>query len=275
MNKLEEQQKEFCERYGITMEQFRGEAKIPGSLDLKSVEEIPQGFNPTVGGWLNLRNAKAIPQGFNPTVGGSLDLESVTSIPEGFNPTVGGWLDLRNAKAIPQGFNPTVGGSLYLPEQFRHMVNNKQKPDFSKPFEWLDGKFILADGIMTEVLSKHGNVSHVRKVGAKPGETMYLVTDGEGRYAHGETIKEAKESLIYKIKNRDKSEYESLTLDSKVTFQYGIEMYRVITGACAAGVRDFVESNAVAHTDYTVAQIIEMTRGKYGHAEFKTFFAGK
>lgn len=128
---------------------------------------------------------------------------------------------------------------------------------------------------MTEVLSKHGNVSHVRKVGAKPGETMYLVTDGEGRYAHGETIKEAKESLIYKIKNRDKSEYESLTLDSKVTFQYGIEMYRVITGACAAGVRDFVESNAVAHTDYTVAQIIEMTRGKYGHAEFKTFFAGK
>lgn len=235
MNKLEKQQKEFCERYGITMEQFRGEAKIPGSLDL--------------------RNAKAIPQGFNPTVGGSLDLESVTSIPE--------------------GFNPTVGGSLYLPEQFRHMVNNKQKPDFSKPFEWLDGKFILADGIMTEVLSKHGNVSHVRKVGAKPGETMYLVTDGEGRYAHGETIKEARESLIYKIKNRDKSEYESLTLDSKVTFQYGIEMYRVITGACAAGVRDFVESNAVAHTDYTVAQIIEMTRGKYGHAEFKTFFAGK
>lgn len=48
---------------------------------------------------------------------------------------------------------------------------------------------------------------------------MYLVTDGEGRYAHGETIKEARESLIYKIKNRDKSEYESLTLDSKVTFQ--------------------------------------------------------
>lgn len=33
MNKLEKQQKEFCERYGITMEQFRGEAKIPGSLD--------------------------------------------------------------------------------------------------------------------------------------------------------------------------------------------------------------------------------------------------
>ena len=275
MNKLEEQQKEFCERYGITMEQFRGEAKIPGSLDLESVTSIPEGFNPTVGGSLDLESVTSIPEGFNPTVGGSLDLRNAKAIPQGFNPTVGGSLDLRNAKAIPQGFNPTVGGSLYLPEQFRHMVNNKQKPDFSKPFEWLDGKFILADGIMTEVLSKHGNVSHVRKVGAKPGETMYLVTDGEGRYAHGETIKEAKESLIYKIKNRDKSEYESLTLDSKVTFQSGIEMYRVITGACAAGVRDFVESNAVAHTDYTVAQIIEMTRGKYGHAEFKTFFAGK
>ena len=56
MNKLEKQQKEFCERYGITMEQFRGEAKIPGWLDLRSVTSIPDGFNPTVGGYLDLES---------------------------------------------------------------------------------------------------------------------------------------------------------------------------------------------------------------------------
>lgn len=40
----------FCERYDITEDQFYGEAKIGGSLDLGSVTSIPEGFNPTVGG---------------------------------------------------------------------------------------------------------------------------------------------------------------------------------------------------------------------------------
>jgi len=38
--------------------------------------------------------------------GGSLDLRGLTSIPEGFNPTVGGHLDLSGLTSIPEGFNP-------------------------------------------------------------------------------------------------------------------------------------------------------------------------
>ncbi|MBE6598719.1 MAG: hypothetical protein E7638_04690 [Ruminococcaceae bacterium] len=35
--------------------------------------------------------------------GGSLDLRGLTSIPEGFNPTVGGWLDLTRSFWIGKG----------------------------------------------------------------------------------------------------------------------------------------------------------------------------
>ena len=47
---------------------------------------------------------------------------------------------------------------------------------------------------------------------------FYMVSDGKGNYYHGETIKEANEDLIYKITDRKKSDYEDLTLDSKLTF---------------------------------------------------------
>ena len=46
--------------------------------------------------------------------GKSLQLDSLTEIPEGFNPTVGGSLWLGSITEIPEGFNPTLGGDLYL-----------------------------------------------------------------------------------------------------------------------------------------------------------------
>jgi hypothetical protein len=106
--------KEFCEKYGITEEQFLGIKPIERTLYLPSVTELPAGFNPTVGGYLYLPSVTELPAGFNPTVGGNLYLPSVTELPAGFNPTVGGRLDLDSVTKLPVGFNPTVGGYLYL-----------------------------------------------------------------------------------------------------------------------------------------------------------------
>lgn len=44
----------FCKDYKITEDQFIGKEKIGGSLDLRRVTSLPQGFNPTVGGDLYL-----------------------------------------------------------------------------------------------------------------------------------------------------------------------------------------------------------------------------
>jgi len=60
----------------------------------------------------------SIPEGFNPTVGGYLDLGGLTSIPEGFNPTVGGGLDLSgnysDKKTAPKSDIVFFQGGAYL-----------------------------------------------------------------------------------------------------------------------------------------------------------------
>ena len=246
---------EFLKKTGLTEDQFYGKETYQGYLDLESLTSIPEGFNPTVGGSLYLRSLTSIPEGFNPTVGGYLDLRSLTSIPEGFNPTVGGYLDLESLTSIPEGF---------------------KKSDYEQkeiPFmEWKkNGKhFILADGIFSEVVKKKGNIWYLKSIGKS--EYSYLVTDGNGKYAHGDSIKSAKEDLIYKISNRDKTVYKSIDVNAKNDFQYCIEMYRVITGACASGVRGFIESKGIKKAKYSVLEMIEATTGAYGSNEFASFF---
>jgi hypothetical protein len=343
--------KAFCEKHGITKNQFFGKEKINGSLDLQSLTEIPEGFNPTVGGGLFLQSLTEIPEGFNPTVGRSLFLHSLTEIPEGFNPTVGGCLFLQSLTEIPEGFNPTVGGDLFLqslteiPEGFNPTVGGalclnllKQIPEGFNPivggnlwfnsltelpegfnptvgwnlflqslteipegfnptvgnalrlssvteipegfnrsdyenkrislFEW--DNHIKCDDRFSEVISKKGNVWKLKDI--CKDKIYYLVTDGNGKYAHGDTIKQAKDDLIYKISNRDVSQYHNIDLDEKYSFVECITMYRCITGSCSTGVKNFIETNGIKKQSYSVNDIILLTKNNYGNESFNKFF---
>ena len=139
-------------------------------------------------------------------------------------------------------------------------------------WEWAGRTYIKVDNIFSQVISKHGNVLRIRQVGKN--KDWYLVTDGNGKWAHGDTIDEARKDLIYKISNRDKSVYESLTLDSELTFEECIECYRVITGACSSGTRNYVENRLPKpHKDkYTIREMIELTEGEYNSDKLKEFF---
>ena len=147
-----------------------------------------------------------------------LEGTQITSLPEGL--TVGGSLDLRGTQ-----ITDTSTVKLNAPELMM--------------WEWRGRKFIKADSIFQQLVKRRGNVCHVKNIGSD--KITYLVTDGNGKWAHGDTIKAAKTDLIYKIANRDKSKYEGWTMQTEVSFEEAIEAYRVITGACAAGTRGFVE----------------------------------
>ena len=266
---------EFCQKYGITENQFKGIDEYKGSLYLRSLTSIPEGFNPTVGGSLYLRSLTSIPEGFNPTVGGYLDLRSLTSISDGFNPTVGGSLYLSSLTSIPDGFNPTVGGDLDLesltsiPDGFnKNYYQNKDIP-FIKWGKG-NGTHIFCDGRFSEVISKKGNVWKLKDV--NKSNEYYLVTDGNGKFAHGNSIKEAKYDLIYKISDRDKSQYKTLDIEKKLPFDRCIEIYRVITGACSTGTKNFINANSIAAKKYSIKDMAKITNGQYGNNDFKQFF---
>jgi hypothetical protein len=279
---------DFCRDKNLTIDQFYGKETVGGSLDLRRLTSIPEGFNPTVGDSLDLSSLTSIPEGFNPTVGGYLDLRSLTSIPEGFNPTVGGYLDLSSLTSITEGFNPTVGGSLDLssltsiPEGFNPTVGgslnlrSRLKAKYKKLpvgylLSWQGGKYLLADGVFTEVISHKGNVYHVRKIGNK--KIIYLITDGNGKWSHGATLKEAKSDLMFKISDRTKDDYKHLKLTDLLTFSDAIMCYRVITGACSFGVKDFISNRLKKNQKkYTISEITEITKGEWGNRTFSDFF---
>lgn len=167
--------------------------------------------------------------------------------------------------------NLTVGGSLDLRgTQITALPENAQHYNFLKPFVWRGGKYIMADGVFSEVLSQRGKVWKIKQIASE--KVQYLVTDGNGKFAHGDTIQEAKKDLLYKIGDRDVSAYKGLTHTDILTLEKAIEAYRIITGACAAGTKQFVESLGKLKKEYTVAEIIDLTAGRYGNEKFSSFF---
>ena len=278
---------DFCEKHGLTEKQFVGEEEI-SSLDLGGLTSIPDGFNPTVGGYLYLGGLTSIPDGFNPTVGGYLDLEGLTSIPDGFNPTVGGSLDLRGLTSIPDGFNPTVGGSLDLrgltsiPDGFNPTVGGYLdlrgglQAETNQPpavIEWPNG-YCIADGIFGHVMNKRKEngrlIWKLKKINCD--EIFYLMQDGS-HVAHGKSIREALVDLRFKSEDRDSSDYQDLAMDDELTFDDAVICYRVITGACQFGVCDFIDNRLTTKKEsYKVSELIELTKNEYGSESFSTFF---
>lgn len=132
---------------------------------------------------------------------------------------------------------------------------------------------IIADGILSKVVKKRGNVYHVINHGED--EVSFIVTDGEN-YSHGATLEEAKNDLKYKLSSRDTSAYKDLTLKSELTLEEAIKMYRTITGACERGTKIFVEQVLKTPKEkYTVSEVIELTKGRWNHDLLVKFFEGK
>ena len=240
---------------------------------------------PFYGGSLYLRGTGITALPDNLTVGGSLYLRGtgITALPD--NLTVGGSLDLRGTGITALPDNLTVGGSLYLrgtgitgEVKVNKKLSSKAIAAISRVsnmpifWEWNDRSYIKVDDMFTAIDSHHGNVYRVHKLNSS--EQLYLVTDSENRWAHGRTLQEARADLIFKINDRDTSVYRNMSLNDTITYEEAIAAYRTITGACAAGTKDFIENRLPKpHKDkYTVQEIIALTEKEYGGKKFSEFF---
>ena len=131
--------------------------------------------------------------------------------------------------------------------------------------------FLFADGILARILNiKNNNIFKIQIVGKT--EISYAIRQGN-IFSHGATLKQARDSFIYKINNRDTSAYENMTLDTILTKKEAITMYMVITGACEFGTKHFIET--ILKTDKNkakIAEIIEITKGQYNNNLLVEFF---
>jgi hypothetical protein len=142
---------------------------------------------------------------------------------------------------------------------------------YAIPFEeHLRRGFVYADGIIKPLVSqkKIGEVE-IFEVGDR-SKNSFVVKKGN-LFSHGVTVEKAIEDLRYKISDRSKSEFEKWrNLDLPLTLDEAIQGYRVITGACELGVKQFV-SSAKMPEQLTPRIVLELTKESYGNSELEEF----
>ena len=240
---------------------------VDGSINISGtpITSLPEGM--TVAGSLDLAGTQitSLPKGL--TVAGNLYLAGtpITSLPEGL--TVGGRLDLRETQitSLPEGL--TVAGDLALRGT---QITNRTKFKKLQNGYYVPGRYLYADGILTHVKRKrvlHGYTYYVGKI-----KGQNVIYDGKN-YAHCKNFKSGVEDLAFKAaKDRGAEQYHNMPVDTELTVEEAKTMYRVITGACQAGTNAFVESLGKLKDKYTIAEMIDLTRGQYGSTTFKDFW---
>jgi protein tyrosine/serine phosphatase len=219
---------------------------INGSLDLSSLTSADKDFlkGTTINGSLYLNSLTSADKDFlkGTTINGSLDLSSLTSADKDFlkGTTINGYLYLYSLTSADKDFlkGTTINGYLYLSsltsadEDLIRKNIKKLKKGYNK-----SKSYCFFDGILSKVTS----------VSEKKGYTIYSITNGyvvqKKKYtSHGKSIKSAIQDLEFKIIFK-KLKKEPIKADTLMTVQH----YRLITGACDKGCRDWMMANNIEY----------------------------
>ena len=93
-------------------------------------------------------------------------------------------------------------------------------------------------------------------------EKVYIV-EKDGIYSHGETIENAIKDFRYKIGNRNIEDYGYLKKEKgKIKTEELIKAYRVITGSCEYGTKQFVENLDNLKEEYTIEEALNILKSK-------------
>ena len=181
----------------------------------------------------------------------------------------GGWLDLSGTQITALPDNLTVGGSLDL-SGTQITCAEKEKVKKLRDGDYVEGRYLFADGILTHVRKRRMMDRYTLYVGKIKGKNV--ISDG-AHYAHCDNIREGIADLLFKTaKDRGADQYKNMTLDTELTVEEAVTMYRVITGACRQGSEDFVNGIKDRKEKYTIRECIEMTKGQYNAKRFAEFF---
>jgi hypothetical protein len=238
---------------------------------LTSLEGAPE----SVGGSFSCYNNKLTSlEGAPESVGGdfSCSHNKLTSL-EGAPESVGGSFYCSHNKLTSlEGAPESVGGNFSC-------YNNKLTSLEGAPKErqvmfsvFLKAGFIFADGILTRKKSQRKisaeiTLYKIEKLGYKNNAPIvYVIKSGE-LFAHGDTPQQAREALLFKTADRDVSAYRNMPMNTVKTPMEWAVVYHIVSGACEAGCKMFM-SRQTLKDKYTLAEIIEATKGQYGHDRF-------
>ena len=262
-----EKQIELLKKYGVsnyTVENSK--ITINGDLNLPSLTTCDKDFlkDTTINGFLNLDSLTTCDKDFlkDTTINGCLYLDSLTTCDKDFlkDTTINGFLNLRGLTTCDKDFlkDTTINGDLNLPSlttcdkdflkdttingflnlrgltTCRKDIIRRNVKTLKKGYNKEKG-YCFFDGILSKVLN----------VSCKKGYTIYttpfdFIAQKGDFTAHGKTVKKAIQDVEFKIV-AEKLKKEPIKKDTLFTVKY----YRLITGACDSGCRDFMQKNHI------------------------------
>ena len=184
----------------------------------------------------------------------------------------GGSLYLYNTPIQSLPDNLTVGGNLDLYNTaIQSLPKERAKVKKLHNGDYVPNKYLYADGILTHIKSRKTIQGYTFYQGKIKGKNV--VYDGVN-YAHCKSLRDGIADLNFKAaKDRGAEQYKNITIDTELSFEEMVTMYRVITGACRQGTESFVASlGDKVKEKYTVQEAIDLTNGQYGADTFKRFF---
>ncbi|MCM1339991.1 MAG: hypothetical protein NC191_10005 [Muribaculaceae bacterium] len=190
----------------------------------------------------------------------------------GFNSVIkakkGSWITLAEYKQDAEGRwvvsyvkSVQVDGEVIKEDVFYTLYNK----DFREVEE--------IDDVQTIILKRRKNIIQGKFLNDK---TNCFIFQKNNVSAHGKTVKQAYRDWLFKTSDRDVSKYENLQPNEVHELNFWIVAYRTITGACSFGTENYLENNKDKYKEkMTLKEVLEATKGQYGHNTFREFFEGK
>ena len=151
---------------------------------------------------------------------------------------VTGYVDVRQGAKFTAPVLATVGGYVYVQEGVKLNVKFLNKVNYIVA----DGKAFLIESQKTSkgiTIYSGFNIKGVKNCKITKHDTIYLASK-DNFFAHGETVKKAVEDLQFKIVS-EKLNNEPIKKDTVLTIKY----YRLLTGACELGVKQWMSENKI------------------------------
>ena len=155
------------------------------------------------------------------SIGGSVGIRENATLQADALTSIGSYVYISENATLQADALTSIGGYIDISKNATFIknknliVNDKNCPALETKvktkkinFEsFLKNGYLYADNILAKIIKKKKNVYKIKICGQT--NVSYCIQDGD-IYSHGDTIKEAKDGLLYKISNRDTSKYKKL-----------------------------------------------------------------
>jgi hypothetical protein len=237
--------------------------KNGGSVNLDSLKEIPNNVVFKNGGSVWLNSLKEIPNNVVFKNGGSVYLDSLKELPSGVVFKNGSIVFLNSLEKLPSDVVFKNGGSVYL-TKIKGKVNYQGRE--------LDLKTIDGYTMIIDSKKERGEYTIYKARYFQGGKyedmKQCFIAQNAKYFAHGSSLKKAIEDVGFKFlqENLNVDELvESIKEKGVVT----IEDYRLLTGACRAGVDHFLESKDIKDDSLPLEKVFSLVKGAYGGEKFR------